>query len=64
MSGTVTGTWEGRLTGTFSDDRGDTHTTWYTGSGGYTGLAAFELATGREPWTTQGMIFPGSPPTP
>jgi len=58
------GAWEGRLTGTYSVDRGDTYTIWYTGTGGYTGLAAFELATGRGPWTTEGMIFPGSPPTP
>ena len=58
------GAWEGRLTGTYSVDRGDIIAIWYTGTGGYTGLAAFELATGREPWTTQGQVFPGNPPTP
>ena len=37
---------------------------WYTGTGGYEGLAYFELWTGFEPWTIQGQIFPGDPPTP
>jgi hypothetical protein len=58
------GAWEGRLTGTYSADHGDTITIWYTGTGGYTGLAAFELITGRGPWTIDGLIFPGTPPTP
>ena len=37
---------------------------WYTGTGGYHGLAYFELWTGQEPWTIEGQIFPGEPPTP
>jgi hypothetical protein len=58
------GAWEGRLTGTYSADRGDMITIWYAGTGGYAGLAAFELITGRGPWTIQGQVFPGTPPTP
>ncbi len=58
------GAWEGRATGVYSTDRGDTIVTWWTGTGAYAGLAYFELATGTGPWTIQGQIFPGSPPKP
>jgi hypothetical protein len=57
------GAWEGRLTGVFSTAGGDMYTVWYAGTGGYAGLAAFELMTGRGPWTIQGQVFPGEPPT-
>lgn len=58
------GTWEGRATGVYSSDHGDTIVTWWTGTGAYAGLAYFELVTGGAPWKIQGQIFPGSPPTP
>ena len=58
------GVWEGPLSGVYSAERGDTIMIWYTGTGGYHGLAYFELWTGQEPWQIQGQIFPGDPPTP
>ena len=58
------GTWNGKATGVYSSDRGDTIVWWWTGADGYAGLAAFELVTGSGPWKIQGQIFPGSPPDP
>jgi hypothetical protein len=59
------GAWEGRATGVASvPDRGDIIVIWYTGTGGYAGLSYFELWTGQDPWTIQGQVFPGSPPSP
>jgi hypothetical protein len=59
------GAWEGRATGVASlPGRGDTQVNWYKGTGGYAGLSYFELWTGQDPWTIQGQIFPGNPPTP
>lgn len=58
------GAWEGRATGVGSSDRGDVIVNWYEGTGGYEGLGYFELWTGSGPWTIQGLIFPGDPPTP
>jgi hypothetical protein len=58
------GAWEGTLSGVFSTDRGDIIAVWYKGTGGYAGLSYFELWTGFQPWTIQGQIFPGDPPTP
>ena len=58
------GAWEGTLSGIFSTDRGDIIAIWYKGTGGYAGLSYFELLTGFGPWTIQGQIFPGDPPTP
>jgi hypothetical protein len=58
------GAWEGRSTGVYSSDRGDIIATWYRGTGGYAGLAYFALESGTGPWTIQGQIFPGTPPTP
>jgi hypothetical protein len=59
------GAWEGRLTGVASvPDVGDIIEIWYTGTGGYAGLSYFEQWTKADPWTLQGLIFPGEPPTP
>jgi hypothetical protein len=59
------GVWEGRLTGVASlADVGDNIIIWYKGSGGYAGLSYFEQWVERDPWTVQGLIFPGDPPTP
>jgi len=59
------GAWEGRATGVVSlPGRGDIIVNWYKGTGGYEGLAYFELWTGSGPWKIQGQIFPGDPPTP
>ena len=58
------GAWVGTGSGVYSSDRGDIIAFWYTGTGGYAGLSYFELWTGREPWTIEGQIFPGDPPTP
>lgn len=60
------GAWEGRATGVYSSERGDTIAHWYTGTGKYAGLSYFELWTGGldGTWTIQGQIFPGNPPTP
>ena len=59
------GAWEGRAAGVASyPERGDIFVNWYEGTGGYEGLAYFELWTGFEPWTIQGQIFPGDSPTP
>jgi hypothetical protein len=59
------GAWEGTATGVASlPGRGDIIVNWYRGTGGYAGLAYFELWTGLEPWTIQGQIFPGDPPPP
>jgi hypothetical protein len=60
------GTWEGKLSGVASlPEPGDTIVIWYTGIGGYAGLAYFQLITGHYPtWEIQGQIFPGDPPTP
>ena len=59
------GAWEGRATGVVSlPGRGDIIVNWYRGTGGYEGLAYFELWTGSGPWTIQGQVFPGDPPTP
>jgi hypothetical protein len=37
---------------------------WYKGTGGYAGWSYLELLTGQEPWTIQGQVFSGNPPTP
>jgi hypothetical protein len=58
------GAWEGRYTGVYSGNRGDLITYWWTGTGGYAGLTYFAQTTGFSPWPIQGMIFPGTPPTP
>jgi hypothetical protein len=60
------GAWEGRLAGVASQPgRGDIITIWYRGTGGYAGLAYFELITGSPPtWKIQGQVFPGDPPPP
>jgi hypothetical protein len=58
------GSWDGRAAGVYSSDEGDTIVWWWTGTGGYAGLAAFELVTGTQPWKVQGQIFPGTPPDP
>ena len=58
------GAWEGRATGVGSSRRGDIIVNWYKGTGGYDGLAYFELWTGSGPWKIQGQIFPGDPPMP
>ena len=58
------GAWEGQFTGVYSSDRGDIIAIWYEGTGDYAGLSYFELWTGSDPWTIQGQIFPGDPPTP
>lgn len=58
------GAWEGRATGVYSTDIGDTIVWWWTGTDGYAGLTSFEVVTGKGPWTIQGQIFPGSPPEP
>lgn len=59
------GAWEGTLSGVGAlPDPGDTIVVWYKGTGGYAGLSYFELWTGQDPWTIQGQIFPGEPPTP
>ena len=60
------GAWEGRLAGVASlPGRGDIITIWYRGTGGYAGLAYFELVTGSPPtWKIQGQVFPGDPPPP
>jgi hypothetical protein len=58
------GTWEGRASGVYSSDRGDTIVWWWTGTGGNAGLTCFELVTGTGPWMIQGEIFPGAPPKP
>jgi hypothetical protein len=57
--------WDGRATGVWSTGAGDTIIWWFTGSGGYAGLTAFEVVTGSDPtWTINGQIYPGSVPTP
>ena len=57
------GAWEGLLSGVASvPERGDIIVIWYKGSGGYAGLSYFEQWTGADPWTIQGLIFPGDPP--
>ena len=58
------GAWEGRATGVYSADRGDSIVFWYTGTGAFSGLTYFELLTGGPTWTIWGQVFPGSPPTP
>jgi hypothetical protein len=58
------GAWEGRLSGVYSSVAGDSIVVWYKGTGGYAGWAYRELVTGTGPWTIQGQIFPGDPPTP
>ena len=59
------GAWKGRLTGVASlADVGDIIVIWYEGTGGYAGLSYFEQWTERDPWTIQGLIFPGEAPTP
>ncbi len=58
------GVWEGRFAGVYSTDRADIIAVWYKGTGGYAGLAYFTLESGTGPWTIQGQIFPGNPPTP
>ena len=59
------GAWEGRLSGVASvPEHGDIIEIWYTGIGGYAGLSYFEQWTEAAPWTLQGLIFPGDPPTP
>lgn len=58
------GSWEGRQTGVYSTTRGDAIAGWFIGKGGYAGLTLFELTTGSGPWTIEGQIFPGKPPTP
>jgi hypothetical protein len=58
------GAWDGRATGVYSTGTGDTIFWWFTGTGGYAGLAAFDVITGSGPWTIHGQIFPGSPPKP
>ena len=43
-------------------EHGDIIEIWYTGIGGYAGLSYFEQWTDANPWTLQGLIFPGDPP--
>lgn len=57
------GAWEGRVTGVWSEDRGDSIVFWWTGTGGYEGLAYFSHASGWAPWKVEGQVFPGDPPT-
>ena len=60
------GAWVGTGSGIYSSDRGDIVASWFTGTGGYEGLAYFELRTGTGPGSTagsiQGLVFPGDPP--
>jgi hypothetical protein len=57
------GAWEGWLSGVASlPEPGDIMVIWYRGTGGYAGLSYFEQWTDRDPWTIQGLIFPGDPP--
>ena len=60
------GTWVGTGSGIYSTDRGDTVAAWFTGTGGYKGLAYFELRTGTrhgsDTGSIQGLVFPGDPP--
>lgn len=58
------GAWVGNAGGVYSSDRGDMIAIWYRGTGDYEGLGYFELWTGSDPWTIQGLMFPGDPPTP
>ena len=57
------GAWEGWLSGVASlPDPGDIIAIWYEGTGDYAGLSYFEQWTDQDPWTVQGLIFPGDPP--
>jgi hypothetical protein len=63
------GAWEGTLSGVYSSEtHEDALTFWFTGTGGYEGLSYFmRFACGATPGLTvptEGMIFPGEPPTP
>lgn len=68
------GAWECSGSGIFSSDRADTIVIWCKGTGGYAGLAYFELITASDPFAlissdeanriVHGQIFPGNPPTP
>ena len=58
------GAWEGRSAGIKWGDGEIQIATWWTGTGGYAGLAYFQVSTGTELEPFQGQIFPGTPPTP
>lgn len=68
------GAWECSGSGIFSSDRADTIAIWCKGTGGYAGLAYFELITASDPFglipsddanrLIHSEIFPGNPPTP
>ena len=54
------GAWEGPLSGVYSAERGDTIMIWYTGTGGYRGLAYFELWTGQGPGRSKARSSPAT----
>lgn len=63
------GAWEGRYTGAYTSETGDMISVWYTGIGGYAGLAYFQwiaapYGSASTGYRFQGLIFPGSPPLP
>jgi hypothetical protein len=58
------GAWEGRSAGIRWGDGEIQFATWWTGTGGYAGLAYFQVSTGTELEPFHGQIFPGTPPTP
>ena len=68
------GAWECSGSGIFDSKGGDAIAIWCKGTGGYAGLAYFELITLSDPFgliqsddanrAINGAVFPGNPPTP
>ena len=68
------GAWECNGSGIYDAHGGDAVVIWCKGTGGYAGLAYFELTTSNDPFgrvppevsyrAINGQIFPGDPPTP
>jgi hypothetical protein len=56
------GSWQAPYSGIYTSETGDIITRWYTGSGGYEGLAFYMWIAGSSVFDWQGLIFPGTPP--
>ena len=63
------GAWVGGYSGIYTSETGDLASVWFEGTGGYAGLSYFQfidapVGTVSSGYTFNGLIFPGSPPTP
>jgi hypothetical protein len=58
------GSWAGHYSGVYTSSTSDLITWWLEGEGGYQGLSVFLWITESNSGRWQGLIFPGTPPSP